>query len=274
MKIGHYNNLTVERILPQGAYLGDEEDEVLLPNKYLSEELKIGDTIEVFIYCDSKDRPVATTEKPFAEVDQFVALTVKDSNEFGYFLDWGLEKDLFVPHGQTFRSLAIGRTYVVRVLFDEISNRLLASAKIKAFINKDVSSLSKKMKVSAMIYEIRETYCMALINKEFHGMIPANEFKDYINMGSEHEMYIKEIDKENRITLSFAPTGFDAREESRDEILKYLDNNEGFMPLNDKSSPDEIKKTLNMSKKTFKKLIGNLLRSGRIQFYNNGIKKV
>lgn len=274
MKIGHYNNLTVERILPQGAYLGDEEDEVLLPNKYLTEDVKIGEKIDVFIYCDSKDRPVATTEKPLAEADQFAALTVKDSNEYGYFLDWGLEKDLFVPHGQTFRSLDIGKTYVVRVLFDEVSNRLLASVKIKAFINKDVSSLTKKMKVSAMIYEIRDTYCMALINKEFHGMIPANEFKEYINMGSEHEMYIKEIDKENRVTLSFAPTGFDAREASRDEIIKYLDNHNGFMPLNDKSSPEEIKKTLKMSKKTFKKLVGNLLRSGRIKFSDGGIKKV
>lgn len=274
MEIGHYNTLKIARILPQGAYLEDEEDEVLLPNKYITEEMQIGDELTVFIYCDSKDRPVATTEKPYAEANQFAALKVKDKSEYGYFLDWGLEKDLFVPHGQTFRPLAVGRTYVFRILFDEISNRLLASAKIKAFINKDTASLSAKMKVSAMIYEIRETYCMALINKEFHGMIPTHEFKDFIEMGSEFEMYIKDIDKENRVMLSFAPTGFDAREKTRNEILEYLDSHNGFIPLNDKSSPEEIKKSLNMSKKTFKKLVGNLLRSGKIQFKENGIIKL
>lgn len=273
MNIGHYNKLTISRILSQGAYLEDDEDEVLLPAKYLTEDMEIDSEVEVFVYCDSKDRPVATTESPYAIVDQFAALKVKDSNEYGYFLDWGLEKDLFVPHGQTFRPLSPGKTYVFRVLYDDVSHRLLASAKIKAFINKDTSSLSAKMKVNAMIYEIRDNYCMALINKEFHGMIPTHEFKEYIEMGSEFQMYIKEIDKENRVQLSFAPTGFDAREKTRDEILEYLDSHNGFIALNDKSSPEEIKKALNMSKKTFKKLVGNLLRAGKIQFKNNGIEK-
>lgn len=274
MNIGHYNELTLERILPQGAYLGDEDDEVLLPNKYVTDEMQIDDVVKVFIYCDSKDRPVATTETPYAEADQFAALTVKEETEYGYFLDWGLEKDLFVPHGQTFRPLIEGKTYVFRVLFDEISSRLLATPKIKSFINKDTSSLSENQKIDAMIYEVRDNYSMALINKEFHGMIPSNEFDSYIEMGSEFEMYIKEIDKEGRVKLSFAPAGFDAREQSRNEILEYLDSNDGFINLNDKSSPEEIKKTLNMSKKTFKKLVGNLLKSRKIELIDGGIKKL
>lgn len=274
MNIGHYNKLTVERILPQGAYLGSEEDEVLLPQKYLNDDIEIGDEVEVFVYCDSKDRPVATTEKPIAQVDEFAALKVTDQNEYGYFLYWGLEKDLFVPHSQTFRPLAVNRTYVFRILYDDVSHRLLASAKIRPFIDKDTSTLKKNMKISAMIYEIRENYCMALINKEFHGMIPSHEFKEYIEMGSEHKMYIKDINKEGKVTLSFAPAGFDAREKTKNEILDYLNTHNGFIPLNDKSSPEEIKDALNMSKKTFKKLTGNLLRAGKIQIKDNGIIKL
>ncbi len=272
IKTGFYNDVTVSRFSAPGAYLSDGVDEVLLPGKYVTTDMAVNKEIRVFVYRDSLDRQVATTEEPYATADQFAFLKVIETTGIGAFLDWGLEKDLLVPHAQMLWPLTKDTRCVVRVLVDDVSDRIIATTRLRPFFNKDLSDLSEGRKVSVMVYENKEFGSLVIIDNRYQGMILGNEFKKPPRIGTIHSAFIKNIHDDGKIDISFAPAGKNGRIEAQDEVMQKLVKAGGFLPFHDKSSPQEIKKHFNMSKKSFKKLIGNLQKRNRIVIKRKGIE--
>lgn len=274
MEIGNFNELTVARILEKGAYLEDSDgNEVLFPGTYFPEGgISAGDKLKVFVYCDSKDRPVATTETPKATVNSFAALKVKDLNKIGAFLDWGITKDLFVPHGQMLGAMRVGETVVVRILFDDKSNRLLATPRLRPFLKKpEASCFPVGKKIDCMVCEIRD-YGVFVIAEDVLAMIQISEFRKLPKIGDEFSAFVRELRLDGKLTLTLTPVGA-ARVEFRDAILEKLYAADGFLPFNDDSSPKEIFDNFGLSKKTFKKLLGNLMKLGKITMDEKGIRR-
>ncbi|MCL2845576.1 MAG: S1-like domain-containing RNA-binding protein [Chitinivibrionia bacterium] len=272
MEIGNYNELTVARILEKGAYLeDDEENEVLFPGTYFPENINIGDKIRVFVYCDSLDRPVATTETPFATVNQFAALKVKDVNNIGAFLDWGILKDLFVPHSQMLGAMRVGETVVVRILFDDKSNRLLATPRLRPFLKKpNAANYENGKKLDCIVCEIRDYGVFVIAEGDVSAMIQISEFRKLPKVGDKFSAFVRELRLDGKLTLTLTPVGI-ARGEFRDAIYEKLVAAGGFLPFNDNSSPKEIFDKFGLSKKSFKKLIGNLLKLKKIRMDEKGI---
>lgn len=273
IRIGFYNELTLVKFTPQGAYLTDGTDEILLPAKYVTEEMAPGHVLRVFVYRDSLDRPVATTVAPLATAGQFACLRAKALTDVGAFLDWGLEKDLLVPFNQMTERMVPGRQYVVRVLVDDISDRIIATAKLRSFFDKNCSALSIHQKVSAMIFENRDYGSCAIIDNRYTGMFPKSEFGTAPAIGSVHTAFIKRISPDRKIDLTLAPSGSAGIQEAREELLQRLEEAGGFLPFNDSSPADEIQKNLHMSKKTFKRLVGNLMKKNLIELKEGGIRR-
>jgi predicted RNA-binding protein (virulence factor B family) len=273
MEIGNFNELAVVRILEKGAYLEDDDgNEVLFPGTYFpkNENLNVGDKIKVFVYCDSLDRPVATTETPIATVNNFAALKVKDVNKVGAFLDWGISKDLFVPHAQMLGAMRVGERVVVRILLDDKSNRLLATPRLRPFLKKpDIEKFPNGKKIDCLVYEIKE-YGVFVIADESSAMIQISEFRNLPKIGDKISSFVREFRNDGKLTLTLAPIGF-ARGEFRDAIMKKLKEKGGFLPFNDNSSPKEIYENFSMSKKSFKKLLGNLMKLKKITMDEKGI---
>jgi predicted RNA-binding protein (virulence factor B family) len=274
IKYGQYQKLTVQRFAPQGAYLslGEEHLEILLPQKYVDSSLKVGSAVMVFLYHDSEGRPVATTLKPFATADQFACLTVKEVSEIGAFLDIGLEKDLFMPFAQMLRKPIENRKVVVRVLIDEVSGRLIATAKLRPFFDKDLSALRPNQKVTCMVYSFHELGALVIIDNRYSGMIHKSEFKQPPAIGAVFQGYIRRILPDEKIDVSLAPAGAEGRADAQGLILQKLQQAGGFLPFHDKTPPEVIQEEFGMSKKTFKKLVGNLLKQGKIVLADDGIR--
>ncbi|MES2618512.1 MAG: S1-like domain-containing RNA-binding protein [Bacteroidota bacterium] len=273
LKIGEFNDLTALRKTSVGIFLGiGDDNDVLLPNRYVTPEMKIGDNIKVFIYTDSEDRLVATTETPKVTVGHFAFLKVKDSSRMGAFLDWGLPKDLFVPSGEQKHPMKPGNSYVVFVYLDEQSNRLVGSSRISEFLDNTDVAFANNEAVDLFIYEKTDLGYNAIINDYFKGLVYNNEIFKPIAIGTRIGGFIKQIREDKAIDLSLQPLGFQNLEESAEQLLQYLQKNKGFLALTDNSSPDDIYSTLQMSKKTFKRGIGILYKQKRIALKENGIQ--
>ncbi len=270
--LGEYNLLKIDRILDQGAYLVDEEGaDVLLPNKYMNENAQIDDEVEVFIYNDSEDRLIATNLTPKITLNEFAFLQVKDVNRFGAFLDWGLEKDLLVPFSEQNQRMEINRWYVVRLLLDEKTNRLVASNKLNKFIETDYISVEVDEEVDILVIERTDLGYTVIINNVHRGLAFANEtFKD-LNVGDSLKAYVKNIREDGKIDISLQKQGYVNVEPSALLILEKMKKNDGFLALTDKSRPEEIYSQLEMSKKTFKKAIGGLYKRKIIQISKEGL---
>lgn len=273
MKIGEYNDTRVADDLPQGFYLETNEgDRILLPGNQAPENTQIGDTLRVFIYMDSEDRPIATTRKPFATVGEFAVLEVKEVNSFGAFLDWGIDKDLMLPFKQQLGELQKGDRCVVFVLEDKLSGRIIATEKIKSFFDRDTSVLRPGQKVELAVYEVSEEFADFVIDYRFTGRhyFMGNSADLYI--GDTLEGYIQNVREDGKVAVSLTPVGFRAVAENTDLILEALKNAGGFLPFNDDTSPEVIRKELGISKKAFKKMIGTLFKQKKIYIENNGIR--
>ncbi|MCU0389483.1 MAG: S1-like domain-containing RNA-binding protein [Thermoflexibacter sp.] len=258
---------------PQGLYLDSDKGELLLPNKYIPESVKIGDKLNVFIYSDSEDRLIATTLKPYAQEGEFACLTVKQISKIGAFLDWGLEKDLFVPIKEQHKPMDVGERHVVRVCLDLRTDRLLGVSKIGSFLEKDTSEFQIGQEVKLMVYEFTTLGIMCIVNNRFAGMLYKNEVFKELEIGEQIKGYIKNIrEEDDKIDLSLRKEGFDGIKNQADVILLNLKQNNGFLPYGDDSSPEDIKQQFQMSKKTFKRLIGNLYKQGKIVILEHGIK--
>ena len=266
IKIGEYNKLTINRFVDFGAYLIDNEDnEVLLPKRYLSGEEELDDNIEVFVYNDSENRPVATTEHPFATVGQFSLMRVKAVNAIGAFLDWGLvAKDLLVPFGEQRVRMQAGRSYIVFIYLDPSSQRIVASAKLDKFLNKSVPDYYHRQKIDVLITQQQEIGYRVIVDGKHWGMIYNNELYQQVNIGEHHMGFIKQVRDDGKIDVTLAKIEKMRIDDVAALILDYLQENGGTMTLNDKSTPDEILRTFNCSKKDFKKALGLLYKQHRV----------
>ncbi len=272
MLIGQLNNLIVKRITGVGFFLADEAgNEVLLPNKYIPEGLRVNDTIEVFIYNDSEDRPIATTLKPLIKLNEFALLQVKQVSPIGAFLDWGLEKDLLVPFREQNSKMLEGKNYVVHLYTDERTRRLVASAKVHRFLNNDNLQLTEGDEVDLLVFAKSELGFKVIINSQYEGLIYHNEIFKPIKAGDALKGYIKTIRADNKIDVALQKQGFKNMDVNTMRVMDFLKNNKGFLPLTDNSSPEEIAKLLNMSKKNFKKAIGILYKKQAVQLQTDGV---
>lgn len=266
MKIGQYNNLIINRFVDFGAYLIDDEgNEVLLPKRYLTGDEELDDKIEVFVYHDSENRPVATTEHPFATVGQFCLLRVKAVNAIGAFLDWGLAaKDLLVPFREQRVRMQAGRSYIVYTYLDPTSQRIVASAKLDKFLNNSRPDFYHRQKVDVLIVQQQEIGYRVIVDGKHWGMIYNNELYQPVNIGEHHTGFIKQVRDDGKIDVTLAKIEKMRIDDVASDILRYMQENNGVMLLGDKSSPEKIQRTFNCSKKDFKKALGLLYRQHKV----------
>lgn len=271
--LGEINRLTVIKSVDFGMYLdGDQEGEILLPTRYVPEGLKIGDELDVFLYLDSEERLIATTEKPLAMVGDFAWLNVAWVNEYGAFLDWGLMKDLFVPFREQKMRMEIGNSYIVHVHIDEESYRIVASAKIERYFSKDFPEYENGDKVEILIWQKTDLGFKVIIDNKFGGLIYADEIFRHITTGDRMEAYIKTVREDGKIDVSLQPAGRRHTEEFSETLHQYLIDHKGVCDLGDKSPADDIYDRFKVSKKVFKKAIGELYKQRVITISEEGIK--
>jgi predicted RNA-binding protein (virulence factor B family) len=273
VRIGKISTLEVVKFTEQGAYLdGGPYGEILMPKRYVSESLSEGDDVEVFIYYDSEDRIVATTEKPFVKVGEFAPLEVVETTKFGAFLDWGLPKNLLVPFREQKLKMEAGKKYLVYVYVDEKSGRIVGTAKIDKFLEKGFGDLAEGDKVELLIASKTDLGVNAIVEGKYQGILYENELFKPVKTGDVISGYIKKIRDDDKIDLTLEKIGYDKVDPAQEQILEKMNKNNGFLPFNDKSDPGVIKKELAMSKKTFKKAVGALYKSRKISIEENGIK--
>ena len=272
IELGQYNLLTANRKTEHGYYLVDDKnEEVLLPNKYVPEYLSEGEQIDVFVYLDSEERLIATNLAPKIKLYEYSYLKVVDVNDFGAYLDWGLEKDLFCPFREQNKEMKVGESYVVYMYLDGRTDRLVASGNYSKFLENEEIKLNEGEEVDLLICEKTDLGYNAIINSTYLGLIYENEIFKAIDIGDKIKGFVKCVREDDKIDLSLQKQGYENVEPNANMILKSLKKNDGFLPLNDKSSPEEIKKTLEISKKVFKKAIGSLYKDRVIRIETDGI---
>lgn len=271
--LGRYNTLTIARDTSVGIYLeDDEENDVLLPRKYCPEKFEIGQQLEVFVYLDHEERIIATTLTPKIGLNQFALLQVSSVEDVGAFMDWGMEKELLVPFREQRQKMQEGRYYVVYMDLDHKSNRLFASNRLDRFLQNDILTVEEKEEVNLVIMQKTDLGYTVIINHIHKGMIFQNEIFQEVHIGDVCKGYIKKIREDNKIDVSLQPIGYhNFNDINTEKIYTTLEAHNGFLPLNDKSSPEEIYETLGMSKKVFKKAIGALYKDRKIAIESNGI---
>lgn len=273
--LGEYNDLEILRDTTVGLFLGDDEgNDVLLPNKYVPKEFEIGDFIKVFCYLDHEERIVATTLEPYVMVGQFKLLQVVEVNEYGAFMDWGLEKHLLVPFREQRHKMQEGQWYVIYCYLDEKTDRLVASNKLDKFLSNEELTVNVLEKVDLVVTRLTDLGWEAIINNRHKGLVYANEIYRKVAVGDQLEGYIKHIREDNKIDISLQPIGYKGLEPAADLIYQQLLAHDGFLPLHDKSDPEDIKRILQMSKKIFKKGIGVLYKERKIKIGTSGIQLV
>ena len=274
MKVGRIQTLKVNRISDYGLYLADEEgQEVLLPNRFVSLNNAVGDEIEVFVYHDSEDRLVATTDKPLITEGTVASLKAVDKNIHGAFLDWGVSgKDLFLPNRNQQGGVLPGRSYVVWLYVDNITGRCVATMKLKGFIDNDVITVEPRQKVDLLIASESPIGYRAIINSRHWGMVYKNQIFQQVKVGDKLEGYVRRITEDNRIDLSLRREGYDGVAASADGLFELLKNNGGVLPVGDDSTPEEVHAATQMSKKVFKRAVGMLLKRGDIEAEPQQIK--
>lgn len=276
MKTGQIQKLKVNRISDYGLYLADEEqNEVLLPNKYVSLADKVGDEKEVFVYHDSEDRLVATTETPKIKAGEVAYLKVVDRSIHGAFLDWGLAgKDLFLPNRNQQGGVIIGHSYLVYLYVDNITGRCVATMKFKAFVDNDILTVKPRQEVDITIASESPIGYRVIINNRHWGMLYKNQLFRPVSIGEKLKAYIRRITDDNRIDVSLQQEGYAEVRHSAETLTALLHENGGFLPLNDDSSPEEIMRLTRMSKKVFKRSLGMLMKRGEVEPVENGIKTI
>jgi len=270
--LGTYNTLEILRDTSVGLFLGDGKgNDILLPNKYVPETYELGDSLTVFCYLDHSERPVATNLEPEILVNEFQLLKVVEVNEFGAFMDWGLEKHLLVPFREQRNKMQEGHWYVVYCYLDPQSNRLVASNKIDKFLNNDTLSVQEGDIVELVVTRQTDLGYEVIINNSHKGLVYANEIFKKISVGDNTKGVIKKIRPDNKVDVSLQPLGEKVLEPAANKIYEQLLAHGGFLGLHDKSDPELIKAELQMSKKTFKKGIGTLYKARKIEIKGDGI---
>lgn len=261
IKLGEYNLLEVVKEVDFGVYLdGGEDGEILLPTRYVPQGCKPGDVLNVFIYLDMDERLIATTLQPYVKVGEFACLEVAWVNQYGAFLDWGLMKDLFVPFREQKMKMLKGNSYVVHVHLDEDSYRIVASAKVEKYLSKDMPEYNAGDEVEVLVWQKTDLGFKVIVDNKFGGMIFKNEIFTDVRTGMKMTAYIKQVRPDGKIDLELQKGGVKKVEDFADTLLEYIRSNGGFTPLNDKTDADVIYNTFGVSKKTFKKAVGDLYK--------------
>lgn len=269
---GIVNSLKISRFTENGAYLCDEEGaEVLMPNRYLNEQMLVGDEMEVFVYHDSEDRQVAITDRPYAMVGEVAYLEVVDNNQVGAFVDWGLPKDVLIPKKNQLFELYPGKRYVVAIYRDMITGRVVGTTKLNNYIYNDDVDLEVGDKVNILVAIRGDFGFRVIIDNRHWGVIYNDQIFKPVFVGDKLEGYVKKITEDNRIDISLRSEGLSLVQESSSELKDILKENGGFLPLGDKSDPEIIYKTTGMSKKSFKRAVGMLMKSKDIEMSDQGI---
>jgi len=276
MKAGQNHTLTVSRISEHGLYLADAEgEEVLLPNRYVSLSNEVGDPINVFVYHDSEDRLIATTETPKVRAGEAAYLKVIDKNVHGAFLDWGVTgKDLFLPNRNQQGGILAGHFYIVYVYVDDITGRCVATTKLKSFVNNEFIALHPRDEVDILIASESEIGYRAVVNNRHWGMLYRNQLFRPVAVGERHKAFVRRITEDRRIDLTLQKPGYAGIRDGAGKLRDLLDDHGGTLPLGDDSSPEEIMRQTQMSKKTFKRALGVLLKSGEIELLRGGIRRI
>jgi len=274
-QIGKYNTLQVIKQRDFGLFLdGGELGDILLPKRYVPEGTSPGDSLDVFIYLDSEDYLIATTEKPFATINSFAALRVKDVNRVGAFLDWGLPKDLLLPYNEQKKPLRKGDLVVVYLYLDERTERIAASAKLNKFLNNGPVPYKQGDAVNLLVTDHTDIGYVALIDNQYSGVVYDNDAFRELAYGESLQGYIKNIRPDGKVNLLLQKPGFGKVEGIAGDILKRLQEEGGFMAINDKSSPKLIASLFGVSKKSFKMAIGTLYKARLITIEERGIRLI
>ncbi len=272
IELGKYNTLSVLRDTRVGLFLGSgEEAEILLPLKYVPGSIEIGDTLEVFCYLDSEERPVATTLTPGILRDTFAALKVSEVNQHGAFMDWGLEKNLLVPFREQPVQMREGAEYVVYCYLDPKSSRLVASARLDRFLDNTELTVTTGQKVSLLVYKETPLGYGVVVENRHEGLLFRDQIHRKVAVGSALTGYVKTIRPDQKLDIVLEPIGYRKLEPAAERIYEELLASGGTLPLHDKSDPQKIQDRLQMSKKVFKKGIGILYRERKIEIRPDGI---
>lgn len=272
IKLGKYNQLEVVKEVDFGVYLnGDEDGEILLPKRYVPEGTKPGDILNVFIYLDMEERLVATTLQPYVQVGEFACLEVAWVNQFGAFLNWGLMKDLFVPFREQKMKMQKGKRYVVYVHLDEESYRIVASAKVEHFLSAEKPDYQPGQEVEVLVWQRTDLGYKVIVENKFSGMLYHNEIFQPLEVGMRLAAFIKQVRPDGKIDLVLQQAGARKVDDFSEVLWQYIKDNDGFTPLNDKTDAEVIYHTFGVSKKTFKKAVGDLYKKRRIVLKEDGI---
>ncbi len=273
IEIGRINTLEVVRETDNGLYLdGEELGEILMPQKFVTPEVKSAGWADVFVYTDSEDRLVATTEKPFVKVGEFAQLKVVATSRFGAFLDWGLPKDLLVPFREQKAEMVEGRSYIVHVFLDVQTNRLAASAKLDKFLDNTPPEYEHGEEVQLLIADETELGYKAIVNNEHWGMLYKNQTFKPLEIGQATLGYINKVRDDEKIDLLLEKPGYEKVDAISQKILDALKESRGFLAVSDKTSPEMIQAMFGISKKNFKKAIGGLYKKRLITFDSDGVR--
>lgn len=272
IKVGEYNTLRVARAFDFGMYLGEDKDVVLLPKRFIPPGVEVGDMLKVFVYHDSENRLIATTQQPIGIVGDIVNLQAVTVTNQGAFMDWGLMKDLFVPKAKQLMGMRVGGYYIVKIYLDEQTGRVAATEKIEHFLSNEILTVKEQDPVDLLVYRRTDIGYTVIINNQHTGVLHFNDIFQEIGVGDRLKGFIKNIREENKIDVAIGKMGYSRVEDEAGKVLRLLQENDGYLPYNDKSNPDEIYSFFGMSKKTFKMTTGNLYKARKIIFTQTGIK--
>ena len=272
IELGKFNQLEVVKEVDFGLYLdGGEEGEILLPTRYVPEGCQVGDMLNVFLYLDIDERLIATTLTPLVQVGQFACLEVAWVNQFGAFLNWGLMKDLFVPFSEQKMKMQVGRKYVIHAHLDDESYRIVASAKVERYLSKDIPDYAPGTEVDILIWQKTDLGFKAIIDNKHSGLLYENEIFCTLETGMQMRAFVKQVREDGKVDLILQKPGFEKIDDFSKTLLDYIKEHGGRIHLNDKSPAEDIYDTFGVSKKTFKKGVGDLYKKRLISLQENGV---
>lgn len=272
IEIGKTQKLKIAREVTFGMYLTDGENEVLLPEKYIPFGCQMDDEIEVFVYNHSKDRPVAVTIEPLVKVDDIASLKVTHVAQVGAFMDMGLEKDLMVPFREQHIALEEGRSYAVKVLLDFKTNRMIGTTKLAEFLEEGHEGLAEGQEVDVIVWQRTDLGFKVIINQKYEGLIYENEIFQKVDVGDTRTAFIKKLREDGKIDVALQRQGYTVVKDMSAVVLQKIKDAGGVLDLGDKSSPEDIKEQMGMSKKNFKKILGGLYKSGEVEIFDYEVR--
>ncbi len=273
IQLGRFNTLEVVKTVDFGMYLdGGDDGEILLPARYVPEDCKEGDRLKVFLYLDIEERLIATTLTPLVQVGEFACLEVSWINQYGAFLHWGLMKDLFVPFGEQKMKMQVGKKYVVHAHIDEDSYRIVASAKVERYLSKEIPAYEPGEEVDILIWQKTDLGFKAIIGNKYSGLLYDGEIFQPLHTGMTLKAFVKQVREDGKIDLMLQKPGFEKVDDFAKTLLQYIKDHGGSIGLTDKSPAEEIYDVFGVSKKTFKKGVGDLYKKRLITLYEEGIR--